>query len=72
MAFRASVCRTRQIGSPSLCLPLMLAHSDALRGMFGKRQEWWIHGGTYKRPNVHLQRHNSACGVRHHRYGRSR
>lgn len=39
VASRASVRRTRQIGSQSLCLPVMLAYSDALRGRMDKRDE---------------------------------
>lgn len=51
------------------CLPVMLAHSGALRGSIDKRDEQWICGGKYKRPNLHMQRCCSACGVRNHHHG---
>lgn len=54
------------------CLPVMLAYSGALQGSIGKQEEWWIRSGEDKKPNVHMQQCSSACGVRHHRYGRSR
>lgn len=46
-----------------ISLPGMLAYSGALQGRIDQQQEWWMRRGKDKRPNVHMQRRSSTCGV---------